>query len=136
MEIQGELRIIGNESKDTESNNLYLAKSDEVIKVTGDLPGAVIGVSRSGTGVLTSGLAGHGTIGNFISECGTRVVLPVGGEAYLQNYYVWGVTPGWPSLPGITKDGDDYTFNAIVIPAETQVLQQADAGALWQVRQV
>ncbi|MBO7528488.1 MAG: T9SS type A sorting domain-containing protein [Bacteroidales bacterium] len=115
IEIQGELRIIGNESKDTESNNLYLAKSDEVIKVVGSLPGAVIGVSRSGTGTLTSGLAGHGTIGNFISECGTRVVLPVGGEAYLQNYYIWGVTEGWPDLAGVTKDGDNYTFNAIVV---------------------
>lgn len=115
IEIQGELRIIGNESKDTESNNLYLAKSDEVITVVGSLPGAVIGVSRSGTGTLTSGLAGHGTIGNFISECGTRVVLPVGGEAYLQNYYIWGVTEGWPDLAGVTKDGDNYTFNAIVV---------------------
>ena len=115
IEIQGELRIIGNESKDTESNNLYLAKSDEVITVVGSLPGAVIGVSRSGAGTLTSGLAGHGTIGNFISECGTRVVLPVGGEAYLQNYYIWGVTPGWPALDGVTKDGDNYTFNAIVV---------------------
>lgn len=116
IEIQGELRIIGNESKDTESNNLYLAKSDGVITVAGNLlPGAVIGVSRSGTGVLTSGLAGHGTIGNFISECGTRVVLPVGGEAYLQNYYIWGVTEGWPNLDGVTADGDNYTFNALVI---------------------
>lgn len=115
IEIQGELRIIGNESKDTESNNLYLAKSDEVITVVGSLPGAVIGVSRSGAGTLTSGLAGHGTIGNFISECGTRVVLPVGGEAYLQNYYIWGVTPGWPALDGVTKDGDNYTFDAIVV---------------------
>lgn len=115
IEIQGEMRIIGNESKDTESNNLYLAKSDGVIAVTGSLPGAVIGVSRSGAGTLTSGLAGHGTIGNFISDCGTRVVLPVGGEAYLQNYYIWGVTEGWPALPGIAKDGDDYTFNAIVV---------------------
>lgn len=116
IEIQGELRIIGNESKDTESNNLYLAKSDEVITVVGSLlPGAVIGVSRSGAGTLTSELAGHGTIGNFISECGTRVVLPVGGEAYLQNYYTWGVTPGWPDLDGVTKDGDNYTFNAIVV---------------------
>lgn len=115
IEIQGEMRIIGNESKDTESNNLYLAKSDEVIKVVGSLPGAVIGVSRSGTGTLTSGLAGHGTIGNFISECGTRVVLPVGGEAYLQNYYIWGVTTGWPDLDGVTKDGENYTFNAIVV---------------------
>ena len=115
IEIQGELRIIGNESKDTESNNLYLAKSDGVIAVTGDLPGAVIGVSRSGAGTLTSGLAGHGTIGNFISDCGTRVVLPVGGEAYLQNYYIWGVTTGWPTLDGVTKDGENYTFNAIVV---------------------
>lgn len=115
IEIQGELRIIGNESKDTESNNLYLAKSDGVITVVGSLPGAVIGVSRSGAGTLTSGLAGHGTIGNFISECGTRVVLPVDGEAYLQNYYIWGVTPGWPALDGVTKDGDNYTFNAIVV---------------------
>ena len=119
IEIQGELRIIGNESKDTESNNLYLAKSDEVITVVGSLPGAVIGVSRSGAGTLTSGLAGHGTIGNFISDCGTRVVVPVvspsGLEAYLQYYYIWGVTEGWPDLDGITKDGDDYTFNAIVI---------------------
>lgn len=115
IEIQGELRIIGNESKDTESNNLYLAKSDEVITVVGSLPGAVIGVSRSGAGTLTSGLAGHGTIGNFISECGTRVVLPVGGEAYLQNYYIWGVTEGWPNLDGITKDDDDnYTVAAVV----------------------
>lgn len=115
IEIQGELRIIGNESKDTESNNLYLADSDGVITVVGSLPGAVIGVSRSGAGTLTSGLAGHGTIGNFISECGTRVVLPVGGEAYLQNYYIWGVTPGWPNLDGITKEGENYTFNAIVV---------------------
>jgi hypothetical protein len=115
IEIQGELRIIGNESKDTESNNLYLAKSDGVITVVGSLPGAVIGVSRDGTGTLTSGLAGHGTIGNFISDCGTRVVLPVGGEAYLQNYYIWGVTEGWPDLAGVTKDGDNYTFNAIVV---------------------
>lgn len=115
IEIQGEMRIIGNESKDTESNNLYLAKSNEVIAVNGSLPGAVIGVSRSGAGTLTSGLAGHGTIGNFISDCGTKVVLPVGGEAYLQNYYIWGVTEGWPALPGIAKDGDDYTFNAIVV---------------------
>jgi len=115
IEIQGELRIIGNESKDTESNNLYLAKSDEVIKVTGDLPGAVIGVSRSGVGTLTSGLVGHGTIGNFISDCGTRVVLPVAGEAYLQNYYIWGVTEGWPDLAGVTKDDENYTFNAIVV---------------------
>ena len=115
IEIQGELRIIGNESKDTESNNLYLAKSDGIITVVGSLPGAVIGVSRSGAGTLTSGLAGHGTIGNFISECGTRVVLPVGGEAYLQNYYIWGVTPGWPALDGVTKDGDNYTFDAIVV---------------------
>ena len=115
IEIQGELRIIGNESKNTESNNLYLADSDGVIAVTGNLTGAVIGVSRSDAGILTSGLGGHGTIGNFISECGTRVVLPVDGEAYLQNYYVWGVTEGWPDLPGVTKDGDDYTFNAIVI---------------------
>lgn len=115
IEIQGELRIIGNESKDTESNNLYLAKRDEVITVVGSLPGAVIGVSRSGAGTLTSGLAGHGTIGNFISECSTRVVLPVGGEAYLQNYYIWGVTEGWPDLDGVTKDGDNYTFNAIVV---------------------
>lgn len=115
IEIQGELRIIGNESKDTESNNLYLAKSAGVITVVGSLPGAVIGVSRSGAGTLTSGLAGNGTVGNFISDCGTRVVLPVGGEAYLQNYYIWGVTEGWPDLPGIAKDGDDYTFNAIVI---------------------
>lgn len=115
IEIQGELRIIGNESKDTESNNLYLAKSDGVITVAGSLPGAVIGVSRSGVGTLTSGLAGYGTIGNFISECGTKVVLPVDGEAYLQNYYIWGVTPGWPALDGVTKDGDNYTFNAIVV---------------------
>jgi hypothetical protein len=115
IEIQGELRIIGNESTSTESNNLYLADSDGVIAVTGSLPGAVIGVSRSGAGTLTSGLAGNGTVGNFISDCGTRVVLPVGGEAYLQNYYIWGVTEGWPDLPGIAKDGDDYTFNAIVI---------------------
>lgn len=116
IEIQGEARIIGNESKDTESNNLYLAKSDEVITVAGNLlPGAVIGVSRSGVGTLTSGLVGQGTIGNFISDCGTRAVLPVGGEAYLQNYYIWGVTEGWPDLPGIAKDGDDYTFNAIVV---------------------
>lgn len=120
IEIQGELRIIGNESKDTESNNLYLAKSDEVITVVGSLPGAVIGVSRSGAGTLTSGLAGHGTIGNFISECGTRVVLPVGGEAYLQNYYIWGVTEGWPNLDGITKEGENYTINAVVaIPQNT-----------------
>lgn len=115
IEIQGEARIIGNESTSTESNNLYLAKSDGVITVAGSLPGAVIGVSRSGVGTLTSGLAGQGTIGNFISDCGTRVVLPVGGEAYLQYYYIWGVTTGWPSLPGITKKGDDYTFNAIVV---------------------
>lgn len=115
IEIQGEMRIIGNESKDTESNNLYLAKSNEVIAVNGSLPGAVIGVSRSGAGTLTSGLAGHGTIGNFISDCGTRVVLPVAGEAYLQYYYIWGVTPGWPALDGVTKDGDNYTFDAIVV---------------------
>lgn len=115
IEIQGEMRIIGNESKDTESNNLYLAKSNEVIAVNGSLPGAVIGVSRSGAGTLTSGLAGHGTIGNFISDCGTRVVLPVGGEAYLQYYYIWGVTPGWPALDGVTKDGNNYTFDAIVV---------------------
>lgn len=115
IEIQGEMRIIGNESKDTESNNLYLAKSDGVITVAGSLPGAVIGVSRSGAGTLTSGLADHGTIGNFISDCRTRVVLPVAGEAYLQNYYIWGVTEGWPDLAGVTKDGDNYTFNAIVV---------------------
>lgn len=65
--------------------------------------------------VLTSGLAGHGTIGNFISDCSTRVVLPVGGEAYLQNYYIWGVTEGWPDLAGVTKEDDDYTINAIVV---------------------
>ena len=115
IEIQGEMRIIGNESKDTESNNLYLAKSDGVITVAGSLPGAVIGVSRSGVGTLTSGLAGHGTIGNFISDCSTRVVLPVGGEAYLQNYYIWGVTEGWPTLEGVTKEDENYTFNALVI---------------------
>ena len=115
IEIQGEMRIIGNESKDTESNNLYLAKSDGFITVAGSLPGAVIGVSRSGAGTLTSGLAGYGTIGNFISDCGTRVVLPVGGEAYLQNYYIWGETTGWPDLPGVTKDGNNYTFDAIVV---------------------
>ena len=115
IEIQGELRIIGNESKDTESNNLYLAKSDGVITVVGSLPGAVIGVSRSGTGTLTSGLGGNGTVGNFISDCSTRVVLPVGGEAYLQNYYIWGVTEGWPTLEGVTKEDENYTFNALVI---------------------
>lgn len=115
IEIQGEMRIIGNESKDTESNNLYLAKSDGVITVVGSLPGAVIGVSRSGTGVLTSGLGSYGTIGNFISDCSTRAVLPVAGEAYLQNYYIWGVTEGWPTLEGVTKEDENYTFNALVI---------------------
>lgn len=115
IEIQGELRIIGNESTSTESNNLYLADSDGFITVVGSLPGAVIGVSRSGAGTLTSGLVGQGTIGNFISDCSTRAVLPVAGEAYLQNYYIWGVTEGWPVLDGVTKDGENYTFNAIVV---------------------
>lgn len=115
IEIQGELRIIGNESKDTESNNLYLADSDGVIAVTGSLPGAVIGVSRSGTGVLTSGLGSYGTAANFISDRSTRAVFKNGEEAYLQNYYIWGVTEGWPDLEGVTADGDNYTFNALVI---------------------
>jgi len=116
IEIQGEARIIGNISTDTESNNLYLAKSDGVIKVAGSLPEeAVIGVSRAGTGVLTSGLGSYGTVANFISDSQTRCVIINGGEAYLQNYYTWGETPGWPALDGVTKDGDNYTFNAIVV---------------------
>lgn len=115
IEIQGELRIIGNESKNTESNNLYLAKSDGVITVVGSLPGAVIGVSRDGTGVLTSGLGSYGTAANFISDRSTRAVFKNGEEAYLQNYYIWGVTEGWPDLEGVTADGDNYTFNALVI---------------------
>lgn len=116
IEIQGELRIIGNESKNTESNNLYLAKSDGVITVAGNLlPGAVIGVSRSGTGVLTSGLGSYGTAANFISDRSTRAVFKNGEEAYLQNYYIWGVTEGWPTLEGVTKEDENYTFNALVI---------------------
>lgn len=122
IEIQGEARIIGNISTDTESNNLYLAKSDGVITVAGNLlPGAVIGVSRSGIGVLTSGLGSYGTVANFISDSQTRSVILNEGEAYLQNYYIWGVTEGWPNLDGITKVDEDYIIDAVVTIPENSV---------------
>ena len=122
IEIQGEARIVGNTGTYTRPNNLYLAKNDGVITVVGSLPGAVIGVSRNGTGVLTSGLGSYGTVANFISDSQTRSVILNEGEAYLQNYYTWGVTEGWPNLEGITKDDDDnYTVDAVVVIPKNSV---------------
>ena len=121
IEVQGEARIIGNTGTTPRPNNLYLAKNDGVITVVGSLPGAVIGVSRNGTGVLTSGLGSYGTVANFISDSQTRSVILNEGEAYLQNYYIWGVTEGWPNLDGITKEDENYIINAVVAIPENSV---------------
>ncbi len=122
IEILGETHVVGNVSTTDGTNNVYLAKSDGVIRVVGDISGAAVGVSRSGLGAITSGLGSYGTAYNFISDSESRWVMLNEGEANLRNYYAWGET-GWPNLDGITKDDDDnYTINAVVtIPENTVV---------------
>lgn len=122
IEILGETHIVGNVSTTAGTNNVYLAKSDGVIRVVGDISGAAVGVSRSGLGAITSGLGSYGTAYNFISDSESRWVMLNEGEANLRNYYAWGET-GWPNLDDITKDDDDnYTINAVVtIPENTVV---------------
>lgn len=120
LEINDNAQIIGNNSKTTDADNVYLAGGNDKIQIDGDVSSALIGVSRDATGAITSGLSGYGTEYNFISDSGSHWVILNEGEAYLQNYYIWGVTEGWPNLEGITKEGEDYNINAVVaIPENT-----------------
>lgn len=120
LEINDNAQIIGNNSKTTDADNVYLAGANDKIQIDGDVSSALIGVSRDAIGAITSGLSGYGTEYNFISDSGSHWVIRDEGEAYLQNYYIWGVTEGWPNLEGITKEGEDYNINAVVaIPENT-----------------
>ena len=120
LEINDNAQIIGNNSRTTDADNVYLAGANDKIQIDGDVSSALIGVSRDAIGAITSGLAGYGTDYNFISDSGSHWVILDEGEAYLQNYYIWGVTEGWPNLEGITKEGEDYNINAVVaIPENT-----------------
>lgn len=122
MQIKGDVQIIGNTSTNTDAENVYLAGSSDVIGVIGDITGANIGVSRGDLGTITSGLSGHGTDLNFTADNSAQWVLPYGGEAYLQNYYIWGVTEGWPNLTGITQTDNNYDITAVVsIPNGTTI---------------
>lgn len=115
MHIKGDAQIVGNTSTNYEAENVYLAGGSDVIGVIGDITGANIGISRVGIGDITSGLDSHGTEKNFTADNSAQWVIPYGDEAYLQNYYIWNVTEGWPNLEGITKDDDDnYTVDAVV----------------------
>lgn len=75
IEILGETHIVGNVSTTDGTDNVYLAKSDGVIRVVGDISGAAVGVSRSGLGAITSGLGSYGTAYNFISDSESRWVI-------------------------------------------------------------
>lgn len=121
LEINDNAQIIGNNSKTTDADNVYLAGANDKIQIDGDVSSALIGVSRDATGAITSGLAGYGTEYNFISDSGSHWVILNEGEAYLQNYYIWGVTEGWPNLDGITKVDEDYIIDAVVTIPENSV---------------
>lgn len=141
MQINGDVQIIGNTSTNTEAENVYFAGSGE-IEVLDYITGANIGVSRDALGNITHGLSGKGSDLNFTADNSQQWVIPYSGEAYLQNYYIWGVTPGWPNLDGITKEGENYTINAVVaipqntvatansITTETGLLIIADGGQI------
>lgn len=122
MHIKGDAQIVGNTSTNYEAENVYLAGGFDVIEVIDDITGANIGISRVGIGDITSGLDSHGTEKNFTADNSAQWVIPYGDEAYLQNYYIWGVTAGWPDLEGIVVDGDNYDITAVVdIPNGTTI---------------
>ena len=114
MLVQGAAQVIGNTSTNTGAENVFFANDEEVIQVLDDITGANIGVSRSALGTISHGLDDNGTEFNFISDDENRRVMLYENEAYLQRYYIWEVTPGWPDLTGVTKTDDDYVFNAVV----------------------
>ena len=122
MQIKGAAQIIGNTSTATTAENVYFAGSSDVIGVLDDITGAKIGVSRTNNGAITSVLGSYGTEKNFIADDGAKWVLLYEGKAYLQNYYIWGVTEGWPELEGVEKVVEAYEITAVVdIPNGTTV---------------
>ena len=122
MHIKGDAQIVGNTSTNYKAENVYLAGGSDVIGVIGDITGANIGISRDGIGDITSGLDSHGTEKNFTADNSAQWVIPYGDEAYLQNYYIWGVTEGWPNLTGINQTGNNYDITAVVsIPNGTTI---------------
>lgn len=123
MQIKGAAQIFGNTSTNTTAENVYFAGSSDVIGVIDTITGAKIGVSRTNNGAITSVLGSYGTEKNFIADDGAKWVLLYEGKAYLQNYYIWGVTAGWPELDGVERgEGDAYEITAVVdIPNGTTV---------------
>lgn len=123
MQIKGDVQIIGNTSTNYEAENVYLAGGSDVIEVIGDITGANIGISKDVNGTITSGLGSYGTEDNFTADISNKCVMLYEGEAYLQNYYTWGVTSGWPALDGIYVEGNNYDITAAVvdIPNETTI---------------
>lgn len=87
--VQGNTIIegnIGNAGK----NNVYLNGSNNKINITGKLEStAKICVSRPGTGNLTSGLNGRGSLSNFERNNEYRLVLNSSGEIEMSKALYW-----------------------------------------------
>ena len=115
MQIKGNVQITENNSTNTTSENVYLAGSPDVIQVLGDISGTNICISKAADGTITSGLGSYGTEDNFTADISNKCVMLYEGEAYLQNYYTWGVTSGWPALDGISVEGNNYGITAAVV---------------------
>ena len=72
------------------TTNVYLKGANDKIIINSSITGAYVGVSKKGgTGVITSGLNGKGTVANFSSDNTSYQILPSSGEAKIGTPSSW-----------------------------------------------